>query len=66
MNKDAAKAMGFPWKYNDHTILVDKNLHGKSRATTKIHEVVEEYYMDKGMKYWQAHKKATAAERLIK
>jgi hypothetical protein len=66
MNKDAAKVMGFPWRYGNQTIIIDENLHGHSRATTKLHELVEKRYMDQGLTYWSAHKKATAAEKLIK
>lgn len=66
MNKDAAKVMGYPWKYNKDAIVIDRNLHGHSRATTELHELVEKNYMDKGLSYWEAHKKATKAEKKLK
>ena len=66
MNKDAARVMGFPWKYASNVILIDENLHKHSRATTKLHEVVEKHYMDNGLSYWAAHKKATLAEKKLK
>lgn len=66
MNKDAAIAFGYPWNYSDKTILLDQTIHGRERVRTKIHEIVEKHYMDKGWPYWKAHKKATQAEKLVK
>lgn len=65
MNDQAAKAMGYPWHHNKHTILVDKNLQGIQRPKTAVHETVEEWEMKHGKKYWQAHTDATIAERLV-
>jgi hypothetical protein len=66
MNKDAAKILGYPWKYGATTIIIDKNIHGRERTRTRIHELVEKHYMDKGWPYWKAHKKATDAEKHIR
>lgn len=66
LNKDAAIAFGYPWNYSDRTIIIDKNIHGKERTRAKLHELVEKHYMDKGLPYWKAHKKATMAEKHLR
>lgn len=66
MNNKAAKAMGFPWPYPKDAVVIDKNLHGKIRRQTIIHEKTEKKKMEEGEDYWPAHETATAEERYVK
>jgi hypothetical protein len=65
MNDEAAKDMGFPWHNGKHCILIDKNLDPLQKRKTVAHEVIEEYEMRHGKKYWPAHRDATVAEKFI-
>jgi hypothetical protein len=51
---------------NEKDARIDKNIHGRERAKTELHEIVEKHYMDKGLPYWKAHKKAIKAEQQIR
>jgi hypothetical protein len=66
LNADAARAFGVPWPYGKNAIVIDKNMHGRLRRRTEVHEMVEKHFMDKGMKYWPAHKLASKVERKVK
>lgn len=66
LNSDAAKAFGVPWHYGKNDIVIDKNMHGRLRRRTEVHEMIEKHFMDQGMKYWPAHKLATKAEKKVK
>jgi len=66
MNKDASQPMGVPWPYKSSTIVIDKNIHGRERRRTEVHELVEKHFMNKGEPYWQAHQKAQKSEKYVK
>lgn len=67
MNKFAAKSLHIPFKHNEHTIEIKKDLPKKVRVHTIRHEEAEEYYMkNKHYSYHQAHKKALEFEKLNK
>lgn len=66
MNYDAAKKMGFPWPYGRNTVVVAKDEKGIERVRDIVHECTEKSYMDKGWPYWKAHKKAIAAEKIVR
>jgi hypothetical protein len=64
MNHRAGKAMGFKDCKKDE-ILIDKNFHGKKRAETIRHELVEVEEMRKGKDYFPAHKIALREEKKV-
>lgn len=63
MNREAAKAFGFTPLPKKDEVLVSKDLKGKEFRETVKHEVVEQELMEKGSKYWPAHKQALKEEK---
>ena len=45
MNKFAAKALGYPFKHNEHTVEVKAGVSKKYRQRIVHHEETEEYFM---------------------
>jgi hypothetical protein len=63
MNYYAAKSMGFKPGMKKNVIYIDKNLKGKTKTNTIVHEICEANLMRNGMKYWTAHTRALKKEK---
>lgn len=68
MNKPASEELHLSKKSRPkrNEIFIDKSLKGRKKRQVIAHEIYEQQQMNKGMKYRQAHKKATKMEKKVK
>ena len=68
MNKPASKELRLSKKSQpkDKEIFIDKSLKGRKKRQVIAHEIYERKLMKRGMKYKDAHKRATKYEKRIK
>jgi hypothetical protein len=65
MNKQASHELNFHPSPADNEIFIDEKLKGRKKRQVIVHEKIEMYNMQKGMKYKQAHAIAEKMDKKV-